>query len=205
MSDATAATVQPEERGGHHTSLGLSNEKMAMWALIGSECLFFGALLTTYLMYLGRTAPGPGPADIFDIPFTSVSTFILLMSSLGMVLALSAIQNGEMRKFRVWILGTALMGSIFLAGQIYEFTAFVEEGMGLTTSPFSSSFFVLTGFHGVHVFGGIIMLLTLWALSMMGRLPVARSETVENVGLYWHFVDIVWIVLFTVVYLIPAE
>jgi heme/copper-type cytochrome/quinol oxidase subunit 3 len=205
MSDATAATVQPEERGGHHTSLGLSNEKMAMWALIGSECLFFGALLATYLMYLPRTAPGPGPADIYDIPFTSVSTFILLMSSLGMVLALHAIQNGEMRKFRVWILGTALMGSTFLAGQIYEFTVFVEEGMGLTTSPFSSSFFVLTGFHGVHVLGGIIMLLTLWALSLMGRLPVARSETVENVGLYWHFVDIVWIVLFTVVYLIPAD
>jgi heme/copper-type cytochrome/quinol oxidase subunit 3 len=204
MSDATAATVQPEERGGHHTSLGLSNEKMAMWALIGSECLFFGALLATYLMYLPRTAPGPGPADIYDIPFTSVSTFILLMSSLGMVLALHAIQNGEMRKFRVWILGTALMGSTFLAGQIYEFTVFVEEGMGLTTSPFSSSFFVLTGFRGVHVLGGIIMLLTLWALSLMGRLPVARSETVENVGLYWHFVDIVWIVLFTVVYLIPA-
>jgi heme/copper-type cytochrome/quinol oxidase subunit 3 len=205
MSDATAATVQPEERGGHHTSLGLSNEKMAMWALIGSECLFFGALLTTYLMYLGRTEPGPGPADIYDIPFTSVSTFILLMSSLGMVLALHAIQHGEMRKFRVWVLATALMGATFLAGQIYEFTVFVEEGLGLTTSPFSSSFFVLTGFHGVHVLGGIIMLLTLWALSLMGRLPVARAETVENVGLYWHFVDIVWIVLFTVVYLIPVD
>jgi heme/copper-type cytochrome/quinol oxidase subunit 3 len=205
MSEATAAPVQPEPREGHYTSLGLSNEKMAMWALIGSECLFFGALITTYLIYLPRTGAGPGPKEIFDIPFTSVSTFILLMSSLGMVLALAAIQAGDMRRFRIWVLATALMGSTFLAGQIYEFTAFVEEGMGLTTSPFSSAFYVLTGFHGVHVAGGILMLLTLWSLSLMGRLPTSRAGAVENVGLYWHFVDIVWIVIFTVIYLIPAE
>jgi heme/copper-type cytochrome/quinol oxidase subunit 3 len=206
MADtAAAAAGQPAEREGHYTSLGLSNNKMGMWVLIGSECLFFGALIATYLIYVNTVLDGPDAATIFDIPFTSVSTFILLMSSLGMVLALAAIQAGDMRRFRVWVLATALMGSTFLAGQIYEFTFFVEEGMGLTTSPFSSSFYVLTGFHGAHVAVGILMLLGMWAASLIGRLNPAHDETVENVGLYWHFVDIVWIVIFTVVYLIPAE
>ena len=203
MADVTAAT---EAHAGeeHHTSLGLSNNKMGMWALIGSECLFFGALITTYLMYLDRTNDGPGP-EIFDIPFTSVSTFILLMSSLSMVLALAGIQEGDMRKFRTWTLATALLGSTFLAGQFYEFTVFVAEGMKLDTSPFSSAFFVLTGFHGFHVAFGILLLVGLWATSLTGRvLPVTHAPVVENIGLYWHFVDIVWIVIFTVIYLIPA-
>jgi heme/copper-type cytochrome/quinol oxidase subunit 3 len=191
----------------HPTNFGVPNTKMGMWALIGSECLFFGAFITTYLLYLGRQAGGPGPREIFDIPFTSISTFILLMSSLGMVLALAGIQAGDMRRFRTWTLGTALMGLTFLSGQVYEFTVFVVEGLGLTTSPFSTSFYVLTGFHGVHVFFGVLMLLALWAASFTGHLrPNAKhAGAVENVGLYWHFVDIVWIVIFTVVYLIPAE
>jgi cytochrome c oxidase subunit 3/cytochrome o ubiquinol oxidase subunit 3 len=189
----------------HATSLGLSNEKMAMWTLIGSEALFFGALISTYLLYVGRSGEGPTPGAIFDIPFTSASTFILLMSSLGMVLALSAIQAGEMRRFRTWILATALMGATFLAGQFYEFTVFVAEGFTIRTSPFSSAFFVLTGFHGFHVAFGILMLLGLWTASMMGRLPQKLHTTVENIGLYWHFVDIVWILIFTVIYLIPAS
>ena len=191
----------PEE---HATSLGLANDKLAIWGLIGSECLFFGALISTYLIYVTRTGEGPTPATIFDIPFTSASTFILLMSSLGMVLALAAIQAGDMRRFRAWTLATALMGSTFLAGQIYEFSVFAAEGFTLKTSPFSSSFFLLTGFHGFHVAFGIMMLMALWVASMMGRIPQRLHTTVENIGLYWHFVDIVWILLFTVVYLIPA-
>ncbi len=189
----------------HATSLGLANDKMAIWSFIGSECLFFGALISTYLLYVGRTnESGLTAGNLFDIPFTSVSTFILLMSSLGMVLALAAIQAGEMRKFRTWTLATALMGAVFLSGQFYEFTVFAAEGFNLTTSPFSSSFFLLTGFHGFHVALGILMLLSLWVISMMGRLPQQLHTTVENIGLYWHFVDIVWIIIFTVVYLIPA-
>ena len=200
MSAPLPGSVEEE----HATSLGLANDKLAIWALISSECLFFGALISTYLIYVMRTGEGPTPADIFDIPFTSASTFILLMSSLGMVLALAAIQAGQMRTFRAWTLATALMGSTFLAGQIYEFTVFVEEGFNLTTSPFASSFFVLTGFHGFHVAFGILMLVSLWIASMMGRLPQRLHTTVENIGLYWHFVDIVWIIIFTAIYLIPA-
>ena len=189
---------------GHATSLGVSNEKMGMWTFIGSECLFFGTMIATYIIYLNRTMDGPG-TELFDIPFTSVSTFILLMSSLGMVIALAAIQSGDMRRFRTWTVATALMGTTFLAGQVYEFTVFVEEGLTLQASPFSSSFYVLTGFHGVHVFLGVLMLGALWAASFTGRINPARSGAVENVGLYWHFVDIIWIVIFTAIYLIPAE
>jgi cytochrome c oxidase subunit 3/cytochrome o ubiquinol oxidase subunit 3 len=178
---------------------------MGMWVFIGSEVLFFGAFISTYLIYLNRTAPGPTAEEIFDIPFTSVSTFILLMSSLGMVLALAAIQQGDMRQFRTWTLATFLMGAVFLSGQVYEFTVFVEEGMTMSTSPFSSSFFVLTGFHGVHVFIGVLMLGAMWVASFSGHLTPKHSDAVENVGLYWHFVDVIWILIFTIIYLIPAE
>jgi len=188
---------------GHHTSLGLSNAKLAMWSFIGSECLFFGALISVYLIYVDTHPADIGP-NLYDIPFTSASTFILLMSSLAMVLALAAIQAHDMRRFRVWIIATGLMGATFLAGQIYEFSVFFEEGLTLPSSPFGSAFFLLTGFHGVHVAFGIMMLTAAWASSMSGRLTPAHAETVENLGLYWHFVDIVWILLFTVVYLIPA-
>jgi cytochrome c oxidase subunit 3/cytochrome o ubiquinol oxidase subunit 3 len=187
------------------TSTGLDNVKLGMWAFLGSECLFFGALISTYMLYRTHTNGGPTPVEVYDIPFTSVSSFVLLMSSLTMVLALSSIQRGDHDKTRIWLLATALLGSMFIGGQIYEFTTFLHEGMGMTVSPFSSAFFVLTGFHGAHVTVGIVMLLTLFTMSMTGRLPTESSRTVEMVGLYWHFVDIVWIVIFTLVYLIPTE
>jgi heme/copper-type cytochrome/quinol oxidase subunit 3 len=189
---------------GHVTNTGLSNEKLAMWAFLGSECLLFGALISTYFLYRGRSTTGPTPDDIYDIPFTSVSSFVLLMSSLTMVLALAAIQRGDHRRLRVWLLSTALLGATFIAGQVYEFTSFIREGLTLKTNLFGSSFFVLTGFHGAHVTLGIVMLLSLWAMSMRGKLPTAKAETVEIAGLYWHFVDVVWIVIFTVIYLIPT-
>jgi len=188
---------------GHVTTTGISNEKVGMWAFLGSECLLFGALISTYLLYKGRSISGPTPEEIFDIPYTSVSSFVLLMSSLTMVLALSAINRGDERRLRLWLLATALLGASFIAGQVYEFTAFYREGLSLTSSLFGSSFFTLTGFHGAHVTFGIVMLLSLFGMSMRGALNQDRSEVVELVGLYWHFVDVVWIVIFTVVYLIP--
>jgi cytochrome c oxidase subunit 3/cytochrome o ubiquinol oxidase subunit 3 len=198
--------VHGESVGHHHTSTGLSNEKLGMWMFLGSECLLFGGLISTYLLYRNRIQPGqgPGPRDVFDIPFTSVSSFVLLMSSLTMVLALAAIQRGDHRRTRTWLLTTALLGATFISGQVYEFTTFVREGLGFTTNIFGSAFFTLTGFHGVHVTVGIIMLMSLFTMSMRGRLPQERAETVEIVGLYWHFVDVVWIVIFTLVYLIPT-
>ena len=187
------------------TSTGLSNVKLGMWAFLASECLLFGALISTFLLYRDRTLAGtPTPSKVYDIPYTSVSSFVLLMSSLTMVLALSAIQRGDHAKLRAWLVATALLGMTFISGQVYEFTTFVKEGLTLKTNLFGTTFFVLTGFHGVHVTVGILMLLSLVGMSLDGRLPVEKSEVVELVGLYWHFVDIVWIVIFTVVYLIPT-
>ena len=140
---------------------------------------------------------------MYDIPYTSVSSFVLLMSSLTMVLALSAVQRGDIRRMQVWLCTTAALGASFIAGQVYEFTSFYHEGLKLSTNLFGSSFYVLTGFHGVHVTLGIIMLLSLVGLSRRGKITQAKAEVIEIAGLYWHFVDIVWIVIFTVVYLIP--
>ncbi len=189
---------------GAPTSTGLSNAKLGMWAFLASECLLFGALISTFLLFRGREVQGLIPQDVYDIPFTSVSSFVLLMSSLTMVLALAAIQRGDHSKLRVWLMATALLGMTFISGQVYEFTVFVQEGFTVRSSSAGSAFFVLTSFHGAHVTLGILMLLTLYHMSVRGALPQSRATAVEYVGLYWHFVDIVWIVLFTLVYLIPA-
>jgi len=177
--------------------------KTAMWVFLGSECLFFGSMIATFLLYRNATAGGPG-ADVFSVPFTSASSFILLMSSLTMVLAHNAFERHDSRQGRVWLAGTALLGSTFLAGQIFEFTEFVHEGLTISGSPFGSSFFMLTGFHGAHVAIGVMMLAAMFLLSLSGRLHHDRGLNVELVGLYWHFVDIVWIVIFTVVYLLQV-
>jgi heme/copper-type cytochrome/quinol oxidase subunit 3 len=194
----------PEAVHTPHTATGLDNRKLGMWAFLGSECLFFGSLITSYLLYRGRSIVGPYPKDVYDIPYTSISSFILLMSSLTMVLALNAIQRGDQRKLRAWLLATALLGITFVGGQVFEFTVFVKEGLTIQQNLFGTSFFVLTGFHGAHVTVGILMLLTLFGQSTAGFLQPQNALRVELVGLYWHFVDVVWIVIFTIVYLIPS-
>jgi heme/copper-type cytochrome/quinol oxidase subunit 3 len=209
MADTAAAVhgsiaaETPKAVPSHETATGISNEKLAMWVFLGTDCLLFGGLISTYLLLRHRSTHGPGPTDMFDIPFTSVSSFVLLMSSLTMALAVGAIHRGEVRRCRTWLATTAMLGAIFIAGQVYEFTSFVKEGLGYTTNIFGSAFYTLTGFHGVHVSIGIIFLMTLFVMSLRGKIGQENAETVEIFGLYWHFVDIVWILIFTIVYLIP--
>ena len=121
-----------------------------------------------------------------------------------MVLAVSAAHRGDNRHTRLWLTTTALLGATFVGGQVYEFTAFYREGLGFTTNLFGSSFYTLTGFHGAHVTIGIIMLMSLVVITFRGRISGTKAEVIELIGLYWHFVDIVWIVIFTLVYLIPV-
>ena len=196
------AAVATGHEAPHPTSTGLSSRKMLFWAFLGSECMFFGSLIATYVVYRGRDATGPHPHEILNIPFTSVSAFVLLMSSLTMVLALAAVQRADLRASRIWLAATALLGMTFIAGQCYEFTEFVYDGLKLQTNLFGSTFFVLTGFHGTHVTVGVIWLWTLFAMAMRGRLPQGRALDVEICGLYWHFVDVVWVAIFTLIYLI---
>ena len=178
---------------------------MLMWAFLGSDCLFFGSLIATYLLYKGKSIAGPYPHEVFNIPYTSVSAFVLLMSSLTMVLALAAIQKGDQRGLKVWLLATALLGAIFLGGQYFEFTFFMEHnGLNLTDNLFGTTFFILTGFHGAHVTVGVIILLSFFVMAWRGRVSQSQHLNIELAGLYWHFVDVVWIVIFTVVYLVEV-
>jgi cytochrome c oxidase subunit III len=208
----------------HYTSTGLDSRKIAIWAFIGSECMLFVSLISTYLIYKGRSIVGPFPHEawtspsgqhfnaILNIPVTSFSTFVLLMSSLAMVLALAAVQNKELPKrtlgekilgsSKLWLWMTALLGTTFLGCQAFEFTSFVHEGLTIRTNLFGSSFFTLTGFHGAHVTAGVIWLLTLLAIDYRRGLGPKDALNVDIAALYWHFVDVVWIAIFTLVYLI---
>ena len=198
-------------------STKVSNGKLAMWIFLASDFLFFGGFVSAFLLYRGRSLevaelakragvePGKVLSDVLDIPFTSVTSFILLMSSLTMVLSLAAIKRNDMRRTQLWLAATAIFGTLFLGGQIYEFTDFVREGFTLTTNQSGSTFFVLTGLHGVHIVIGIFWLTSLIGLSMSGKLSKKDAEKVEIAGLYWHFVDVIWIIIFTLVYLIPVN
>ena len=184
------------------TATGLNTFKLGFWVFLGSETLFFGSLISTYMVYKRESVVGPFTHEILNIPLTSVSTFVLLMSSLAMVLALDAALRNWRKGLLFWLMTVAVLGSLFLGFQAYEFTEFYHEGLKLQTNLFGSSFFILTGFHGAHVTIGVIWLLALWNEALQGRLPPSRALTLEIAGLYWHFVDIVWIVIFTLIYLI---
>ena len=221
----TAGHAPHDAHGHHYTSTGLDNKKLAIWAFIGSECMLFASLISTYLIYKGRSKIGPFPHEtwlnpmtgktlpaILNIPVTSASTFVLLMSSLAMVLALAAVQNKNLPKrtmgerilgsSQLWLLMTAALGMTFLGFQAYEFTSFVHEGLTIRTNLFGSSFFTLTGFHGAHVTAGVIWLLTLFAIDRKRGLGPRDEVNVDIAALYWHFVDVVWIAIFTLIYLI---
>ena len=188
----------------HYTTTGLDNRKVGMWIFLGSDCMFFGSLIGTYLSYKGKSLGGPGPHDVFNIPLTSESAAVLLASSLTMVLALAALQKSDLKMAGRWLLATAVLGAHFVLNQVYEFTTFVlHDGLTLSTNLFGSSFYTLTGFHGAHVTGGVIWLMALWWQLKRGRLDARDYTKVEIAGLYWHFVDIVWVAIFTIIYLIP--
>jgi len=199
--------VEPAHEPEPHRATPTSNAKLAIWIFLASDFLFFGAFISAFMLYRARPQNGKVLADVLDIPFTSATSFILLMSSLTMVLALAAIRRGDHRRTRLWLLGTCFFGMTFIGGQIYEFTSFVREGFTAQSNLSGSTFFILTGLHGVHVTIGIIWLLSLFGLALQGRLKgtTADSEKVEIAGLYWHFVDVIWIVIFTLIYLIPYK
>jgi heme/copper-type cytochrome/quinol oxidase subunit 3 len=231
-SAAHAATAHGAEAHGehqHYTTTGLDSRKIAIWAFIGSECMLFASLISTYLIYKGKSVVGPFPhtewtnpqtgqvfKPILNIPVTSASTFVLLMSSLAMVLALAAVENKDkplspnagwwdrrLASSKLWLWATCLLGATFLGFQAYEFTSFVHEGLTIKTNLFGSTFFTLTGFHGAHVTAGVIWLGTLLAIDYKRGLGPRDALNVDIAALYWHFVDVVWIAIFTLLYLIP--
>ena len=202
---ATHGAVHPPAHAPDHaedTTTGINHRKLLMWVFLGSDCLFFGSLIATYMLYRGQSIVGPYPADIIDVPITTVSTFVLLMSSFTMVMGVSAARTGNQKRLLQWLILTIILGSIFIGFQVYEFNLFRIEGLRYETNLFSSTFFTLTGFHGAHVTLGIVWLIGLAIIT--ARNPAGRPSglDVDIAGLYWHFVDIVWIVIFTLLYLV---
>ena len=193
-----APAVHAEEQ----TTTGINHRKLLMWVFLSSDCLFFGSLIATYMVYRGQSLVGPYPVDIIDVPITTISTFVLLCSSFAMVRALAATNENNQGKIQFWLLMTAFLGAIFIGFQVYEFNLFRAEGLRIDTNLFGATFFTLTGFHGAHVTLGIVWLVALFFVARKGRLGPRTALDVEMAGLYWHFVDIVWIVIFTLLYLI---
>lgn len=186
--------------------------KLGMWVFLAGDAMGFGALIVGYGALRIYSANWPQPSNVLGIPLTAFMTFVLICSSVTMVKALSAIQRGDQAGLRKFLLFTILGGAIFLGLQAYEWTHLMSspphgKGVGISGNPygaaqFGTTFFVLTGFHGMHVTGGVIYLLTLLIRSLFGKYSAAHYHPIEIAGLYWHFVDLVWILIFTFVYLL---
>lgn len=175
---------------------------MGMWVLIASECFLFGTLITNFLLNRGNVLPGTKTAhEVFNIYLTTFSTFILLMSSVAMVIALDACRKKQLKTFQLWTGMVVVGGAIFLGCQVYEFMHFYNEGYKFATNVQASAFYLLTGCHGLHVIVGTLWFATIFLTSVVKGDKWFNPDVIETAGLYWHFVDVIWIIIFPVVYL----
>jgi cytochrome c oxidase subunit 3/cytochrome o ubiquinol oxidase subunit 3 len=186
------------------TNTGIDNRKIAIWLFLGSEVMFFSALIAAYLLTRAHNAK---PAEVFDaaaLTLITFNTFLLIMSSLTMALSLGFIRRGNQTGFRISLLLTVLLGATFVSIQAFEYNELFHKGLTMSGVPyiFGSLFYLLTGFHGLHVIGGVFVNLLVWLKGMRGGFSRENNTAVELSGLYWHFVDLVWIVLFTIIYLL---
>lgn len=184
-------------------AIGIPWHKLMMWLVLGSDAMSFGALLASYAMLRTGDHHWPVPSEALGINLTAVMTFILIVSSVTMVRALQACQKGDAALTARWIAWTMLGGVLFLVGQAFEWTHLLGEGgMGLEVDNFSATFFCITGFHGCHVLVGVLLMGMTWWMVKRGKIGASRAHFIENVALYWHFVDLIWILVFTFVYLL---
>jgi len=219
MADAMRPPF-PAERG-----LDVYNKKLGMWIFLASEVMFFGALIGSYvILRFGAAGEWPRPGVVLSLPITAFNTFLLICSSVSMVKAYAAIADGDPKKMNFWLLMTILGGACFVSIQVFEYTHLVERGFlpsgvregselaemvtagtlpAATMGLYGSTFFTMTGFHGFHVTCGVLSMLFLYVTKALpGKFTTDDYAGIEVVGLYWHFVDLVWIILFTIVYLI---
>lgn len=181
---------------------GVSTSKFAMWLFLASETMFFAGLIAAYVVVRAASPAWPEVSDILNVPLVAGNTFILIASSVTMVMAYSAIEEGNQRRMQRFLIATAVLGAIFLTVQVVEWRELLIHGTTASTDIFGSTFYTLTGFHGLHVLGGVLFILYVILRGYQGRYTQAEHGGVELMGLYWHFVDVVWIFLFTIVYLI---
>ena len=181
--------------------------KLGMWIFLAGDAVGFGVLLAGYGIMRASSSDWPNPYDALGINLTAAMTFLLICSSVTMVKALEWLGRGDRGKAKMFLFYTALGGAIFVGCQAYEWTHLIERGLHIDGNPwgaalFGTSFFLVTGFHGLHVSAGVIYLLSI--IGVVGRRPdpAASYNVVEITGLYWHFVDLVWIMVFTFMYLL---
>ncbi len=201
--------------------------KLGMWVFLASEVLFFGALIGTYIILrFSVSEPWAAPGAVLNVPLTAMNTFLLICSSVFMVKAFAAIADGDQKRLRFWLLTTILGGAAFVGVQVFEYITLVGHGLtpggfregsqfaelaaaepvkygAATAGLYGSTFFTMTGFHGFHVTCGVVSMTYLYfTKALPGKYTQQDYRGIEAVGLYWHFVDLVWIVLFTIVYLV---
>lgn len=195
---AAALEGRLPERG-----LGVYDKKVGMWIFLCSEVMFFSGLIGSYIILrFGAGNEWPLPGEVLNIPVTAVNTFILICSSVSMVKAYAAISQGDQAGLRKWLIATVVMGAIFLGVQAYEYSELINHGFTPASGLYGSTFFTMTGFHGFHVLCGVVSMTYITLKAFRGHYTKEDHQGVEVIGLYWHFVDLVWIILFTVVYLI---
>jgi cytochrome c oxidase subunit III len=193
---ATHPTTHAEE------GLGVYAQKLGMWVFLCSEVMFFTGLIGSYIILRwGSSANWPVPAQTLNIPVTALNTFILICSSVSMVKAYAAAVHDDQRGLKRWLLTTVAGGATFVGVQAYEYTHLIEKGFVPSSSLFSSTFYTMTGFHGFHVSCGVISMAWVTMRAFQGKYAGGKYQGIETIGLYWHFVDLVWIILFTIVYL----
>lgn len=177
------------------------NKILGFWLFLGAETVLFGCLFATFIGLRNQVMDGPTAAELFKLPMVAAATFILLTSSLTSVLAIQAMHRKAVGGMQLWFGVTVLLGLAFLGLEIYEFFEYVHEGHKFSTSAFSSSFYTLVGFHGAHVLFGVLWISLLMAQLAKKGLTVVTAPKLYVASLYWHFVDVVWVFIFTVVYL----
>jgi heme/copper-type cytochrome/quinol oxidase subunit 3 len=178
-----------------------------MWLILLSEVIFFGALIGSSLAIRLNATDWPSPSDYLNVNLTAINTFILLASSFTMAMAINSIKLGDQRKLKTYLLATLVLGATFITIQILEYKElFAENQVALTQNAelklYSSTFFLQTGLHGLHVLIGLIFIGFILLRASRGGYSKNNYEYVEYVGLYWHFVDLVWVFLFMILYLI---
>ncbi len=221
------ADARPQLRMTHgrqvEYGLGVYSGKLGMWVFLCSEVMFFTALIGAYIILRwGSSQSWPDPTKVLNITLTAFNTFLLICSSVSMVKAYAAISHGDQRGLRLWLLATVAGGAAFVGVQVYEYLHLIHDGVlpsgfreggeimealtraGLPTGGhelFGAAFFTMTGFHGFHVSCGVLCMIWVTIKAFRGHYTQAHHEGIEVIGLYWHFVDLVWIILFTIVYL----
>ncbi len=200
MSSAHAATVS--DYAPASTATGIPNGKLGMWVFLASEVMFFTGLISAYVVLRMSHPHWPGSEGHLSVPIGTMNTLILICSSTTIVLALAASSRNAIRAVQGWLLATMGLGSLFLVVKGFEYAAKFLHHIGPSTNIFWSCYFTLTAFHGLHVLGGILFNFWVLCYTVKPKSWSIHRQRLELAGLYWHFVDIVWIFLFPLLYLL---